>query len=234
MIMCTGGKVIMKTVLLVSGGLDSFIAYHYLKEDDYDVIPLHVNYKGKYSDKELNVVRNLFPDLIVDNSLNFQGQEIGEKAFLKNRNAFFALLGSKYSNSICMAGLKDDNVGDKSPDAFIQMENLLTEINGEVYAVFSPFWRMEKEEVLAWYIAKKLPISELMLTTSCYHPTLEYCGVCPSCFRKYCAFLTNKIDYLIPKFTNLNLARKYLKNLNQYSSTSRQDSIVKACEIMGV
>ncbi len=223
----------MKTVLLVSGGLDSFIAYHYLIDGGYTVLPLHVNYKGKYSNKELKVVRRLFPDLIIDNSLDFTGQEYGEKAFLKNRNAYFALLGSKYSNSICMAGLKDDNVGDKSPEAFIQMEKLLTEINGEVYAVFSPFWRMEKEEIIKWYINQKLSLSDLIKTTSCYHPTFDYCGECPSCFRKYCALLSNNIEYIIPPFINFDLAKKYKDNLDKYS-IKRQSSILHACESLGV
>lgn len=223
----------MKTVLLVSGGLDSFIAYHYLIDDGYEVVPVHINYNGSYSSKELNIVQRLFPNVIIDNSINLAGQEFGEKAFLKNRNAYFALIGSTYSTSICMAGLKDDNVGDKSPEAFIKMENLLTEINPETYSVFSPFWRMEKEEVLSWYIQQKLSVSDLMKTTSCYHPTLDYCGVCPSCFRKYCAFVSCGIDYAIPLFTNHNLALQYLVNLSKYSD-SRQKSICRACDELGV
>lgn len=223
----------METVLLVSGGLDSYIAYHYLIDDGYDVLPVHINYKGKYSYKEQKVAMKLFPNLIVDNSLDFQGQEVGEKAFLKNRNAYFALVGSKYSNTICMAGLKDDNVGDKSPAAFIQMEKLLTIINKKVHSVFSPFWRMEKEEIVKWYIDQKLPLSDLMKTTSCYHPVLTYCSACPSCFRKYCAFISNKIDYAVPVFTNRALAREYKADLDKYSK-NRQSSILYACKTLGV
>jgi 7-cyano-7-deazaguanine synthase in queuosine biosynthesis len=223
----------MKAVLLVSGGLDSYVAYHYLTKDGYEVLPLHINYKGKYSNKEQDVVNELFPGIKIDRSLNFFGQEEGEKAFLKNRNAFFALVASKYGHSICMAGLKDDNVGDKSPSAFITMENLLTELNGEVYSVFSPFWRMEKEEVLKWYINEKLSIPDLLQTTSCYHPTEYFCGECPSCFRKYCAFVSNGIEYTLPDFTNNALAREYKIHIANYSET-RQNSIHLACELMGV
>lgn len=223
----------MKTALLVSGGLDSFVAYHYLKKEGYELFPLHINYKGKYSGKELKIVRWLFPNIVVDDSLDFEGQEQGDKAFLKNRNAFFALLASKYSRSICMAGLKDDTVGDKSPEAFLQMENLLTEINGEKYTVFSPFWRKEKEEIVRWYLDQKLHMDDLQKTTSCYHPTSLYCGTCPSCFRKYCAFLSNKIDHTIPEFTNQALVLEYKANLNKYSAT-RQISILAACAKLGV
>jgi len=222
-----------KIVLLVSGGLDSFVAYHYLKKDGYEVLPLHINYNGKYSLKEHIIVLNMFPGILIDHSLNFYDQEVGEKAFLKNRNAFFTLVASKYGNRICMAGLKDDNVGDKSPEAFIQMENLLTEINGEIYSVFSPFWRMEKEDVIRWYIEEDLPISELIKTTSCYHPKEFFCGKCPSCFRKYCAFVSNGIDSYIPVFLNHELAERYMEHLPEYSKT-RQISITRACEKLGV
>ncbi len=53
----------MKTVLLVSGGLDSYIAYYYLIKDGYEVLPLHINYQGIYSNKELSVVEELFPNV---------------------------------------------------------------------------------------------------------------------------------------------------------------------------
>jgi len=223
----------MKTVLLVSGGLDSFIAYHYLVKDGYEVLPLHINYQGIYSDKELSVVEELFPNVRIDNSLDFFGQEIGEKAFLKNRNAFFALIGSKYGNSICMAGLKDDNVGDKSQTAFLRMQELLDEINTGDHHVFSPFWGMEKEEIVKWFMEEQLSLKELCLTTSCYHPELNFCGKCPSCFRKYCAFVSNDIGDYIPAFTNFDLALEYKTNIFKYSM-KRQASILRACKVLGV
>jgi len=224
-----------KIVLLVSGGLDSFIAYHYLRDDGYEIIPLFIDYNGIYSKKELKIVENLFPEsiLVIDGTLNFKGEETGEKAFLKNRNAYFALVASKYGKIICMAGLKDDNIGDKSPEAFIKMQDLLSEINGEYYEVFSPFWRMEKEQIIDWYISHKLPLSELLKTTSCYHPKYLFCGECPSCFRKYCAFVSNELEELIPIFLNKKMAYDYLKRSYEYS-TNRQISIQKACEKLGV
>jgi len=226
----------LKCVLLVSGGLDSYIGYHYLKKDGYKVKPLFVNYGGKYSEKEKVVVQKLFPDLIIDNCLNFYGEDSGEKAFIKNRNAYLALVASKYSNAICMAGLKDDNVGDKSPEAFVKMSALLTEINNDTkygYIVFSPFWRKTKADILHWYLSAGLSVTNLLMTTSCYHPTATYCGECPSCFRRYCAFVSAGVPNFIPMFRNTIMAEEYFNKKDSYDA-ERSESIKKACAELGI
>ena len=222
----------MKTVLLVSGGLDSYIAWWYLKDDDCDILPLFINYGGMYTDKELWHVKDLYPDLVEDNSLNFFGQE-QEDSFIKNRNAYFALVASKYGNQIGMGGLKDDNVGDKSPVAFLKMQDLLNEINPDSYRVFSPFWRMTKSDIIKWYIKSGRPVETLLKTTSCYHPIVTYCGECPSCFRKYCAFFDNGLAYLLPEFNNHTLVKKYVETITLYDA-ERQRSILGVAEYLGV
>lgn len=231
-----------QVVLLVSGGMDSFIAYHYLQKDNYDITPLFIDYKGRYTDKEFIVVNKLFPNVTLDQSINLGNSEIGDKAFIKNRNAYFALIASKYGKFICMAGLKDDNVGDKSPEAFIRMGSLLSEMNGEEYNVFSPFWQMTKEDILVWYLKHNLSLNredrlkgfdDLVKTTSCYHSTELFCGECPSCFRKYCVFLMCGISNLIPPFTNKVLAKTYLQTVSLYTE-DRQKSILNACNILGI
>jgi len=223
----------MKTILLVSGGLDSYIAYKYLEENNCKLLPLFIDYKGLYTSKELKHAKELFPDLIIDNSLDLSGQELTPKAFIKNRNAYFVLVGSKYGHIIAMGGLKDDNVGDKSPLAFLKMQELLNEINPDIYKVFSPFWRMTKSEIIEWYIQSGNHIEVLLKTTSCYHPTELYCGECPSCFRKYCAFFDNGLGYLLPGFNNLALVKKYVETITFYDS-ARQKSILGVAEYLGV
>lgn len=222
--------------LLVSGGLDSYIAYHYLREIHARLVrPIFIQYSGKYSKKEQKVCEEIFDGLKIVNTLNFSGEETGEKAFIKNRNAYFALIGSNFSNEICMAGLKDDNVGDKSKNAFLHMSNLLNEINtdGLDYRVFSPFWEMEKAEIIEWYIGKKYSIEDLLTTTSCYHPTKHFCGECPSCFRKFCAFAYNGIAHVLPRFTNKKMADEY--NEKAYTGVYtkiRSKSIMRAYELI--
>lgn len=220
-------------ILLVSGGIDSFIAAKYLEQNRYSARYLYIDYHGKYTKKELKICKNLYPTLEVNTSLNFKGMEQGEKAFIKNRNAYFALIGSNYGKTIVIAGLKDDNVGDKSREAFIQMQNLLSEINGEDYAVISPFWRKTKSDIIKWYIENNFNIMDLLQTTSCYHSTETYCGRCPSCFRKWCAFNDNEIASYLPEFKNIELVQQYVKNVSNYDK-ERQGSILRAASNLGV
>ncbi len=224
----------MDIVLLVSGGLDSYIAKTYLEFNGDVVIPLFINYHGRYTAKEKKICLELYPNLKINNSLYLGRFEYGEKAFIKNRNIYFALIASNYGQNICMAGLQDDNVGDKSPEAFNKMQDVLSEVNVKTYSVFSPFWRKTKTQIIDWYLrSSNLPIKTLVKTTSCYHPTKLFCGECPSCFRKWCAFQDNHISSYLPSFTNKNLVHKYIKNLKLYDQ-ARQKSILSSAKIMGV
>lgn len=218
-------------IILVSGGLDSYIGYHYLKKLRKNVTPLFIDYRGSYTSKEKNVCRILFKDLIIDNSLNLHDLEKGEKAFIKNRNAYFALVASQYDTYIAMGGLKDDNVGDKSPLAFIKMAELLNTINEKTHYVFSPFWRKTKTDIIEWYLQNGYSINDLLQTTSCYDSILHFCGKCPSCFRKWCAFNSLGLSNHLPKFINKHLVRQYISEIKNYDPV-RQDSIVKAAKII--
>ena len=108
----------MKDILCVSGGLDSYVAWHYLDKPT----AIFFNAQHRYAEKEEKVVNELFPDLIVDESLVLTENEVGEKAYIHCRNLLFAIQASHYlpdeGGTVWMAGLKDDVVGDKSPEAF--------------------------------------------------------------------------------------------------------------------
>lgn len=223
-------------VVLVSGGVDSFIAYHFVKKmmlDIESITPLFIDYGGRYTNKERTHVLSLFPDLVIDNSTLFlRDHEIGEKAFIQNRNIYLALIASRYGDGICMAGLKDDRVGDKSPGAFAAMSTVLTECNDNHYLVFSPFFGMEKVEVIEWYLNEGLPEKDLHKTISCYaDDDAHFCGECPACYRKFCAFTYH--DLYIPEFTNLELATKYLAEYKDKDS-KRALSVLKASKKLGL
>jgi len=222
-------------IILVSGGLDSYIACRYLEEDNsgYILKALFIDYHGKYTKKEKAVCERLYPKLLVDDTLNFNNIESGKKAFIKNRNAYFALIASNYGERIVMGGLKDDNVGDKSPESFLAMERLLNTIDTKnQYSVISPFWRKTKSDIIKWYLEYGFDVEDLLQTTSCYHPTEHFCGKCPSCFRKWCAFSDNNIAHYLPTFKNKELVETYLNNIKSYD-LQRQQSIKDAAKKMG-
>lgn len=221
-----------KTIILVSGGMDSFIAYHYEKNRNRDVLPLFIDYKGRYCTHEKKTAVNLFPDLRIDLSLHLKKWEKGPKAFIKNRNALFALIASNYGRRIVMGGLKDDNVGDKTPKAFKAMEMLLNTINDDgEYEVLSPFWEMEKVQVLEWYLQSGLPREDILKTRSCYANKINPCNKCPACFRRFCAL--TYCNVLTEYFENDTLVKDYLIRYKSDNSI-RGKSIRKAAELLGV
>ena len=115
-----------REVLLFSGGIDSLIAYHYL---DFPQ-PLYVMMGHKYEAKELNCIENLkliIPRLkdIEYYSNNLSKFELKDNAYIPFRNLHLALNASHYGNKIYMAGVKGDDVPDKTPNAFDVMSHTL-------------------------------------------------------------------------------------------------------------
>lgn len=206
-----------KKILLASGGIDSFVAYHYLGKPQ----TLFFNIEGKYTYKELEVVKKLFPKIIIDNSLKLGRIEMSD-AHIPFRNLFFALFtAAKYSDIIYIVGIKDDKMTDKSEEIFKEFSQLLSKLEGRKIQVLSPFWKMTKQDILKWYLDKGFSKKKLEQTISCYSSeNTNYCGKCASCFRKWIAFWSVGIrkDFynkkLINSYKNRCLKDYYNKERN--------------------
>ncbi len=206
-------------ILLFSGGIDSFVAYHFLGKPR----TLYFNYRSRYTDKELMVVKGLVPDTIIDYSLDLFDREFGKKAYIPFRNLLFACQAVKYSDVVVIAGVADDMVSDKNEGVFIEFSRLLSKLEGREIKVISPFWQMTKSQVVKWYLENGGSQEYLLKTVSCYDsdPNKIYCGACPSCFRKWTALRTNGIilDFydreLMLEYYQSALSGKYLPQRNQ-------------------
>ena len=136
-------------VLLFSGGIDSYIAWHYMHYPP----TVYFNLGTNYSIYEQTIVSRLIPKTIIDHSLNLRdrGHHGEDNAYIPFRNLYLALLAYKYADTIIMAGLRDDKVSDKNPDAFKKFTDLLSEMEGKQIIVMSPFWQMTKADIVGWY-----------------------------------------------------------------------------------
>lgn len=215
--------------LLVSGGVDSFIAYHWLKATSKrEIHPIYIHYGGKYCDKEWEVVQNQFPNVVKNVGVfNFSSMEKGAKAYIPHRNLYMLALAASEFSTVWFGGLKDDNVGDKSAAFCHALSTTLSLSSNTQISVDSPFWHKTKSEIVKWLIAycgRDRAEKLLLETVSCYDPTEHHCGQCPSCYRKFCAFTENRINI---KFTNVTLAMEYWKNRSSYDS-ARRTSIIRA------
>lgn len=210
----------MKTILCLSGGLDSLAAYYYLGKPK--TIYFHCS---EYSCKEEKIIKKLVPETIIDTSLNFTGRAIGQNAYIPYRNLLFALQAAKYGEEIVIAGIKDDMVSDKSPSAFNLMAFMMNQLDSKLTLISSPFWNWTKEDIVGFLLDQPDGEKLIRTSTSCYHPTETYCGACPSCFRKACA-LWNRGVHL--EWNEISIMLEYLDRARAgHYIPERNASIIK-------
>lgn len=213
-------------ILLYSGGIDSYVAWHYLGKPQ----TLYFDLNTRYSKKEKEVVRDMIPSTIIDNSLSFSEREHGENAYVPFRNLLLAAQANHYSDTIYIAGVADDNVSDKSEEAFLMFSNVLSLLEGRRINVKSPFWHLSKNEVVHWFLHNvQASADKLVRGISCYSTEKNtYCGKCPSCFRKWCALYVNGVKL---SFNNSTLMDAYyLKASKEMYTRDRNKSIIQAVD----
>lgn len=197
-----------ESVLLFSGGIDSFVGWHFLGKPQTVYFPLGT----AYTTKEIMIIQELIPETIIDCSLGFLGtHEEKHNAHIPFRNLYFALLAAtRYSDRVFICGLQDDNMTDKNQEIFKLWSRMLSEMETREIVIDSPFWNMTKVEIVKWF-AENYNANLLVKTVSCYNQSPErYCGCCQACFRKAVALFA--IDIFIP-FTNRQILNYYRKRI---------------------
>lgn len=206
-----------ESVILMSGGLDSFVGYFFL---DKKPQPVYFEIGSKYTYKELEhlfKIGHVFDredqDIIFDDSLKFLGDyEQGVKAYVPYRNLFLAATAAlKYSNTVYICGLKDDMVSDKNEQIFKEWSTMLSKTNNnENIQILSPFWDYTKVDVAKWFV-KNYPQYDLSeYTLSCYSEKPGHCNNCPACFRRNTALY--QVGISIP-FYNVDIVNEYKSKL---------------------
>jgi 7-cyano-7-deazaguanine synthase len=232
----------MKAVICTSGGVDSTIAWFYLGKPQ----AVYFDLGTKYTEKEIKCLNNLkqiIPDFdyTLDDSLQSFGKlEEGVHAFIPFRNLLFATAcAANYeADEVVMAGIKDDNVCDKSPAAFRAMSNCLTKVNVDKkpVKVSSPFWKMDKVDIVKLFVKSEPNAIEILKTSvSCYSKTPGSCGDCPSCIRKWAALTYAGIEcdsWFEKNPINSPLITDYLDNMckdtdNEKFNSKRKNKFVK-------
>lgn len=184
-----------KTILLFSGGLDSFIAWHYL---NYPPI-LFMNAGQSYIKKEIEVVKYFNKKykkikIHIDKSLNLTQWE-EKNYYIPYRNILFSMIGSLYASKVYLIGIKGDSVDDNNSNATKLMSEFFINFNtNKKIIITSPFYQMSKSQIVRWYLEQKLSVQDLLKTRSCYNKnTRNQCGKCSSCFRRWVALENNNI-----------------------------------------
>ena len=151
-------------ILLFSGGLDSYIAYHYLEEPK----TLYVDLGHRYADKEKEVVNFLLPWTIIDRRLNLGDWE-EEDANIPMRNAFLVMIAAKYDPNVVLVVQKGEtDVPDRTKSFFREMNTLVAQLTSIKFNLSSPFFNVTKTQMVKWYLSAGHSVEKLLKTRSCY------------------------------------------------------------------
>jgi len=194
----------LNEVLLFSGGLDSFIAWHYLKKPA--CLYFVLNHRYSFVERErINVLcKETKDELRVIEIYNIKLEKIEEdNGNIPLRNLYLAAYATNYADNIHLVVQQ----GEKTmPDRSFEFLNLLNRtlragLGSSRIRVDTPFFNRTKTDMVRWYIDEGYDADILKNTWSCYEPLSDSsldeivpCGECSACFRRWVAMFLNKIE----------------------------------------
>jgi len=241
-----------KELLLFSGGLDSYIAWHYLGKPQW----VYARLGHRYESYELEAITLLCKlDKSLENSW-YRPEGIGYDfclpigkyfeegdANIPLRNLYLVSLATNLGFNtiylVCQEGERE--IPDRS-DAFFEMTSeLLSLLSNRETKVNPVFVEMSKVDMVEWYLAQDLPVKYLKKTRSCYAgDSLKKCGNCSACIRRYIAFTLNGIEENYKGTFEMHprssmLYRAYISKAQRGLYTGkRQQEIIRCATIDGL
>ena len=192
--------------IMYSGGLDSFIAYHYALKSGYNnPILIHTAIEHPYNKREQASMKGLQLDYITIGLDGLYG-EIEKRMvnqIIPSRNVMLATIGSMFAPRVWVCALDGEQLGkenDKSERFYTDTTKLLSFTNEffqDETIVETPFANMSKVEVVKWALENGVSEGDLKRTSSCYAGGEKQCGSCLTCYKRYIAMYLNGIveDY---------------------------------------
>jgi len=210
--------------IMYSGGLDSFIAWHFAIKSGFKPEAVFVDLGHPYAWKEWEAIQNMPKEIRPEvKKIDFTSlfSVIGDRMdnqIIPSRNVFLGVLGSMLNERVWINALDGEQNGkehDKSFRFFADTTELLSFTNSyfqERTTIETPFSHLSKAETIKWAIDNGIPEESLFQTTSCYDDSHRKCGKCLTCYKRKVAFLLNDIDepgYLVDPFE-----QEYAKELD--------------------
>lgn len=203
----------MRKVVLLSGGMDSFVASKLFKPD----VNLHVDFNERWSDKQRQVLTFLdVPNLEILAGLDLSPFVGPDNVYLPNRNVLMITLAQLYGDEIVLSSTRGAVHPDKDGTFALRMSDMLSYVHKRKIQVLRPFGNMTKYEIVKAFIDAGNPIEELYATTSCYSEKEVECLTCRSCLRRLVAFAQH--GYRLDDLRKHSKDIKRLLDRNQYSA----------------
>lgn len=212
-----------KLILLYSGGMDGFIAYRYIKKNYPGKLEtLFVSLGQRYYEKEKRAVKTTLPDTRIITA-PFVGKYEEEDATIPCRNLFLSMCAVWEGASGVWLIVQEDemSIPDRSDDFFQDVTKLLSFLVGRDIWVDTPFRKMDKVDMVKWYLEDGGSESELLRTVGCFSAVRGgHCGNCAACLRRFVALQYNGIN---PGYSLVEgVMDVYYEKRNSYSEKRRE------------
>jgi len=208
--------------IMYSGGLDSFIAYHYAIAHGHTPVDcIFVDMGHPYAKKEWEAIQRIPEewrpkvDKLNMKELHSLIARRLSNQIIPSRNVMLAVIGAMFNPRVWINALDGEQNGkehDKSVRFFEDTSALLTFTNEffqKETIIESPFAEMTKAETIRWALDYGIPVDVLYNTTTCYDEHDQKCGRCLTCYKRKTAFLLNGLDE--PGYAADPLAQDYAK-----------------------
>jgi len=182
--------------LLLSGGVDSYVAYLYLGKPPC----IYIDTGAKYSIRESAAVDELMfhnRDLGLKKNFSLDLREFEHPdANIPFRNLLLITIAAEYFDKIfivCQRG--EQSIPDRTNKFFEDASKLLSYLKGTKVEIVNVFADMTKQDIVAWYLTNSHDIDILKkYTWSCFDNKRGRCGECATCFRLWVALRYNNVD----------------------------------------
>jgi 7-cyano-7-deazaguanine synthase len=194
----------MKTLLLLSGGLDSTVVLADLLKKGRDVETLTFKY-GQTHPVEIEkakIIADLYnvPNTLVELPIpKMRTFDSVSSAFVPARNLIFLSVALNYAlnkgiPTIAMGVNQTDEQGfpDCTSDFVSAFKNAASYASPHIVHFETPLINLEKHEIVKLGVSLNVDFS---ITNTCYHPINKLaCGVCESCLIRKQAFKLNNME----------------------------------------
>ena len=199
-----------KGIILLSGGLDSFISCNMAKKQCDIVLALNFNYGQKPYREEREAAKNIadYYNIKLETiDLPYLKKEVGdlddfESVWVPNRNGVFLNIAAaycdKYNIDYIIFGANIDEAKDfkDNSEEFIKKTNEVFKYSTLKHPeIIAPCSKLKKVDMINYAIDNNLPLN---LIKSCYdNSEKKHCGKCMSCKLLYQAIINSKKPDLI-------------------------------------
>lgn len=184
-----------KSVILYSGGMDSFIMWRM-----HEIDGVYFDIGGRYSEQEKALVGKVNGGFktehpITIEPLDFFGKDFEEPSgYIPYRNLIFMLKATMMGYDDVYFGMVAEWQRDKSKSFFNMTEGIAHDLGKKDLRIHAPYRGVSKSNVLKMYLEKGFPADDIYeYSRSCVSGTTGECGKCISCLSKYIALVNNGV-----------------------------------------